>query len=265
MKIVASFNETISSLEAAKFLAAAAVIRPVYKVISNKNNTKPVFNEVVELADLGNRNYAVHSYRVSKDSEFSFCIGYYTYQSDNIETLEVETVFDKDTGEWKYTGTLKCHTGRDNFKERMRPILDALGIDPSKLEVESIESTAGRSFGDYSGKLLPWWMTKSEFTIALVKGILDTATPEEQFDYAIELITEAVQIDAKCRFIRRPPPAWVKEIHEGLLEVLNDIDPKIKRAFNALYLWDRFSDLMNEQHKLAETAKEHLSSIEDIK
>lgn len=258
MKVKARFKRIVGHGSMRRLLNIAEEIKPIYQDVTDKTKHDKIsaftaINNELESGRLG--NFSIRNFCSYKDNTFSLSIGSYTESTNGIETIEIKTDDDIETNEWYLEMYLECDTKRSSFRKHLRPILTEFCVHPNDLEVIEI---------DDSSKRIPWWMTKGEYAVALVKGILDGVSTKEQFDRAVKLINKAARLEARYRSESKKLPRWVKEFHDGLTKIEDGIDPKIKRTLNALYLWDKFSDALQEQSEYTEATRTRVNSIEDI-
>lgn len=242
MKINATFKQTISVEIATRLAAVAATVKPIYNVVTDDRGdlgARFALDRRMEEGEKG--DFAVFDLRTYADGSFFLSLGYHSEMSDNLEAVDIFTDCDEETKEWILSVDIHCDTTRGAFRERVRPVLEAFGVHPSELTIVELETEAGSKFGDYRGKIMPWWMTKGEYAYALACGKIGNVSVSEQIGYAAELIKEAVDAELEVQFDERNYPRWVVEFKANLeSETASDSDAATQ-CFRLLVEWTKYA------------------------
>lgn len=216
MKVKASFNKVVTTEEAKYLMSIAAGIKPVYPAIPADDEIGALAAMKQELANGRADDFAIHHYWVCEDGTFVLVLGYHTGKNSSIESIDVYTNIDYKTSECHFTINIQCDTTRDEFRERVRPVLEKFGVHPKELELHILETSAGAEQDDRRGMVMSWYMTKGEYAVALVENRIDGISAAEQIQFVTELIKEATDAEREAQFVEDNYPNWVKEFRSGL-------------------------------------------------
>ena len=242
MKINAILDKVITAETAKRLAAEAVAVKPCYNVVAGDDADTGAWVALDKELDSGRTgDFAVFDRRTYEDGSFIISIGYHSEMSDNLESVEVYTDLDEDTGEWSLGIEVRCETTRGAFRERIRPILYAFGVHPSELTVNELETEAGSRFGDYRGAAMPWWATKGEFAYFLACGRIEGLGVAEQIGYDAELIHEAVTEQLAVQFDERNYPRWVVEFRSDLESEAASDSSAATQCRRLVKAWDKFT------------------------
>lgn len=216
MKVKASFNKVVTAEEAKRLIGVAAEVKPVYPVVPADDEIGVLTAMRQELANGRTGDFAIHHYWVCEDGTFVLALCYHSGKSGNVESIQVYIDIDYITLECRFTIDIDCETTRGAFRERVRPVLEKFGVHPKEFELRILETSAGAEQDDRRGMLMPWYMTKGEYAVALVENRIDGISAAEQIQFVTELIKEATDAEREAQFVEDNYPNWVKEFRSGL-------------------------------------------------
>lgn len=244
MLVRATLDNRISAYKAGQMAQAVKSIKPIYDTVYELTIRNEPWSDAVHLAEAHPQiDFAVFGNHFYKDGSFFFSLAYRTRKNSTIETIKVFTTVDENTGEWRLVSNIHCITTREEFRERIKPILDLLEIHPKKYQVLNLEAFPGGGPKHKRDNVMPWWLDTSSFAISLACMEIDGVSSAEQFDYALEFVHEAAGAELEARFDESIYPQWVKEFKEALKLEAASPNESAGRCKRLVEFWDKLTDM----------------------